>query len=276
MKVFNMRKINLLLATVSLFATMSCFAEDKVVATYNNIKVTDQEVMQQFKEAFKAQPAFQNKKFSELDKKTQETLVKGFISGKLLQEEAKKSGLESSADFQAKLENIKQQLMQQELLDKFIKQQVTESQIDAEYQKFAQEMKDKEEVKASHILLETQDKAKEVKAKLIKGTKFADLAKQFSKDDSSKAMGGALGYFTKGQVLPAIEEKAFVMKIGEVSEPIKTDFGWHILKLEDKRKVKVPTKEEAKNMIVMKLSKQAMEQYLEDLLAKANTKVTLD
>jgi parvulin-like peptidyl-prolyl isomerase len=271
-----MKNIKLLLATVSLCASLSAFAEDRVVATYNDKKVTENEVMEQFKEVFKAQSGFMNKKFSELDKKAQEGLVKGYISAKLLQDEAKKSGIDATPDFQAKMENMKQQLMQQELLDKIMKQKVTDAKIDEDYNKLVQEMKDKEEVKTSHIMVDTEEKAKELKAKLNKGAKFADLAKQFSKDETSKSAGGALGYFTKGQVLPQIEQKAFVMKVGEISEPIKTDFGWHLIKLEDKRKIKVPTKEEAKNMIVVKLSKQVMESYLEDLMTKANTKVNLN
>jgi peptidylprolyl isomerase/peptidyl-prolyl cis-trans isomerase C len=271
-----MKKIKSLLATVSLCATMTCFAEDKVLATYNDKKVTEAEVMTQIKEAFKNQPALQNKKFNELDKKMQTDIVRGYVGGKLLQEEAKKSGFDTTPEFQAKLENVKQQLMQQELLDRQIKQKVTDAQIDEEYKKFADDMKGKDEIKVSHIVVETQEKGKEVKAKLNKGSKFADLAKQYSKDESSKAMGGTLGYFTKGQIVPVIEEKAFAMKVGEISEPIKTDFGWHIIKVEDKRKVKVPSKEEAKNMISVKLSKQVIEAYIEDLINKANTKILIN
>jgi parvulin-like peptidyl-prolyl isomerase len=271
-----MKKIKFLLGTVSFLAIMSSFAEEKVIAKYNNTKVTEAEVVKQFQDALKNQPAFQNKSFNEIDKKTRETLVKGYIGGKLLQEEAKKAGIDATPAFQAKLDNLKQQLMQQELLDKVIKQKVTEAVIEQEYTKITQEMKDKDEIKVSHILAESQEKAKEVKTKLAKGSKFADLAKQYSKDESSKSSGGMLGYFTKGQILPLIEEKAFAMKVGEVSEPIKTDLGWHIIKIEDKRKVKVPTKEEARNMIVVKLSKQAMEEYLEGLLAKAKTELMIN
>ncbi|MDN4526951.1 peptidylprolyl isomerase [Fictibacillus fluitans] len=93
----------------------------------------------------------------------------------------------------------------------------------------------KEEVKASHILVDDKKTADEVKAKLDKGGDFAKLADQYSKDPGSKSKGGELGYFGKGQMVPEFDKVAFKLKPGQVSDPIKTQFGYHIIKVEDKK-----------------------------------------
>ena len=134
-------------------------------------------------------------------------------------------------------------------------------------------MKGKEEVKASHILVDTEEKAKEAKKKLSKGSKFADVVKEFSNDQSTKASGGTLGYFIEGQLVPEFEKKAFSMKVGEISDPVKTQFGWHIIKVEDKRKVKAPSKEEAKQSVVSKLNRDALEKFFDELAKKYDLKM---
>lgn len=96
----------------------------------------------------------------------------------------------------------------------------------------------KVEVRASHILLTDEAKAKEMQEKLAKGEKFEDLAKEFSNDPGSKDKAGDLGYFPKGQMMKAFEDKAFSMKVGEISDIVKTEAGYHLIKLTDKRTLK--------------------------------------
>ncbi|SDN37315.1 foldase protein PrsA [Fictibacillus solisalsi] len=105
---------------------------------------------------------------------------------------------------------------------------------DKEMQKLFND-KYKEEVKASHILVDDKKTADEVKAKLDKGGDFKKLAEQYSKDPGSKTKGGELGYFGKGQMVPEFDKVAFKLKPGQVSDPIKTQFGYHIIKVEDKK-----------------------------------------
>ena len=96
------------------------------------------------------------------------------------------------------------------------------------------QMKSEPEVRARHILVETEDEAKAVLAELKKGADFAELAKAKSKDPGS-ADGGDLGYFTKDQMVPEFSEVAFKLDKGQLSEPVKSQFGWHVIKVEDKR-----------------------------------------
>src|SRR5258705_2132051 len=110
-------------------------------------------------------------------------------------------------------------------------------------------MGNEQEVPARHILVPTEDEAKAILAEVKKGTDFAELAKQKSKDPGAAAEGGDLGYFGKSQMVPEFAEAAFKMKKGEVSDPVKSQFGWHIIKVEDKRTKPVPAFENVKDQI---------------------------
>lgn len=270
-----MKKILTIILSASILSSAAYADEDKIIATYKGGEVKESQIMQQFKSALDMQPVNQGKKFSELDSNLQEALVKGYINVKLLEQEAINQRLEASKEFQEKLNNVKSQLLQQELVERHIKSMLTDKMIDDEYNKLVDSLKGKEEIKVSHILLDAEEKAKEVKKKLSKGAKFSDLAKEFSLDDGSKATGGELGYIMKGQLVPEFEEKALSMKVNEISDPVKTQFGWHIIKVLDKRPAKIPTKEEAKQGINAKLSREVVEKYFTDLANKAEIKLNL-
>ncbi len=127
-----------------------------------------------------------------------------------------------------------------------------------------------EEVDARHVLVESEAKANEVFEKIGKGEDFAALAEQYSNDPGSKADGGKLGYFAKGQMVKEFEVAAFALKKGEVSKPVQSKFGWHIIKVEDRRTKSLPTFEEVKPQIVMSIVQQKGQQTAKDLRGKAN------
>ena len=274
-----MKKIAIALLSATLVSNSAC-AENKsenknVVASYSEGEVTSEQVMEQFKPILDTQPENKDKKFSELDKNVQEMLVKGFINQKLFEKEAEKLGIRDSEDFKKKVKATEAQLLQQELIERKLKTAVTDKLIDAEYNKLAKELKGQKEVKIAHILVDTEEKAKQLKEKLNKGSKFEDLVKEFSKDEGSKATGGELGYVMKGQLVPEFENKAFSMKQNEISDPVKTQFGWHIIKVLDSRDVTIPPKEQALNGIKGKLSRDAIEKYITELADKAKIELKL-
>ncbi len=107
----------------------------------------------------------------------------------------------------------------------------------------------KEEVRARHILVKTEEQAKEIKEKISAGEDFAQLAKEHSTDEMTKESGGDLGFFGKGKMVKEFEEEAFGLGIGEISNPVKTDYGYHIIKVEEKKEAKEATLEEHKDEI---------------------------
>ncbi|OZG32449.1 peptidylprolyl isomerase [Rickettsia endosymbiont of Culicoides newsteadi] len=270
-----MKRISIAFLSASLLASSAFANEDKVVATYKGGEVKESQIMQQFQSSLDNQPSAKGKKFSDLNANIQKMLVHGYIDTKLLEQEAKNSNIESSKEFQAKLNIAKNQMIQQELMERYVKSHVDEKMINAEYDKLVASLEGKEEVKVSHILLATEKEAVNIKNRLNKGEKFAKLAKDLSKDEGSKENGGEIGYITSGQLVPEFENKALSMKVNEISSPVKTQFGWHIIMVLDKRPVQIPSKEEATANITNRLSRDAILKYVADLESKADVKIML-
>jgi peptidyl-prolyl cis-trans isomerase C len=167
--------------------------------------------------------------------------------------EARKMG--DTDDFKRKVAYARTKLLMEQLLQTEAKAAVTEEAMRKVYDDAIGSMKKETEVHARHILVETEDEAKAVLAELKKGADFAELAKAKSKDPGSKD-GGDLGWFTKDQMVPEFSEVAFKLEKGQLSDPVKSQFGWHIIRVEDKREKKPPefeqVKEQLQNYVVRK------------------------
>ena len=124
-------------------------------------------------------------------------------------------------------------------------------------------------MRARHILVESKDKAREIFEKMPHGSDFAQLAKEYSKDPGSKDQGGELGFFTRGQMVPQFEEAAFKLKKGEVSEPFESQFGWHVVRVDDRRQRAAPSFEAVKDRVVAAMIHQKAQQIATDLRGKA-------
>lgn len=161
--------------------------------------------------------------------------------------EAKKIG--DSADFKRKLDIARNKLLMEGLLTAEAKTAVNDEAMKKVYAEATKQMGEEKEVHARHILVEKEDEAKAVLADLKKGGDFAAIAKEKSKDPGSKESGGDLGYFTKDQMVPEFAEVAFKLDKGQLSDPVKTQFGWHVLKVEDKRNRPIPEFDKVKDQI---------------------------
>ena len=178
----------------------------------------------------------------------QEALLTYLIDVTLIAQAAEEQKLADTPGFDRRLAYARQKVLMEALLDKASKDASNEAAMKKIYDESVAQNKPVEEVSARHILVETEDKAKEVLAKVKAGTDFAELAKAESKDPGA-ADGGSLGYFTQDQMVPEFASVAFKLEKGALSDPVKTQFGWHIIKVEDKRNKPVPSYEQVKEQI---------------------------
>lgn len=191
------------------------------------------------------------------------------INREVLMQEAEKSGLASNAEVKNQLEIARQSLLIRALMIDYVKKNpVSDAEVQAEYDKAKAQAGDKE-YHAYHILVEKEDEAKAIILKLKAGAKFEELAKQ-SKDTGSAAKGGDLDWATPATFVPAFSQAMTALQKGQFTEtPVKTEFGYHIIKLDDVRTAKFPTLEEVKPQIVDGLQQQKVQAYQQALVKKA-------
>lgn len=210
--------------------------------------------------------------FSTFDESIRQNVLRGMVSERLIYNEALKEGFDKSAEVQKRLESLKKQLIMQSFMETKAKALVTEDALKKAYAQKTAALKNEEEVHARHILVATEEEAKNLSKELKKGGDFESLAKEKSMDKGSGTQGGDLGWFTKDKMVPEFADAAFKMKKGDVSEPIKTSFGWHVIKVEERRKVKIPSFEEMREELVADVSNDAVQAYVEGLLKKSDIK----
>jgi peptidyl-prolyl cis-trans isomerase C len=191
----------------------------------------------------------------------------------LILQQSAKDGLDKSPEIEEKLRDLKKRL----IVESFLKKKVeVESKVsDEDMKKFYDQNKDKfktgEQIRASHILVKTDKEAKDVLAQLKSGVQFEELAKK-SSVDSSAAKGGDLGWFGKGNMVPAFEKAALALKEGQISEIVKSDFGFHVIKLTGKRPAGIRPFEEVKEQIksaILPSKQQEVFQKIKDELKKS-------
>jgi peptidyl-prolyl cis-trans isomerase C len=181
--------------------------------------------------------------------------------------EAKK--IADQKEFKARLAFMRNKLMMEMLLVQEGKAATSPEALKKAYDDAVKSAGTEQEVRARHILVATEDEAKAVLAEIKKGTDFAELAKQKSKDPGAAAEGGDLGYFSKEQMVPEFAEAAFKLEKGQVSEPVKTQFGWHIIKVEDKRNKPVPEFDKVKDQVETFVQRKAQAEYIAKIRATA-------
>ncbi|WP_293776141.1 peptidylprolyl isomerase [uncultured Oxalicibacterium sp.] len=191
------------------------------------------------------------------------------INREILIQEADKLGLGNNADVKAQMEIARQSILIRALVADYLKKNpVKDAEIKAEYDKFRAQASDKE-YHARHILVETEDEAKAIIAKLKGGAKFEDLAKQ-SKDPGSAANGGDLDWAAPSAFVKPFSDAMVSLKKGQLLEtPVKTQFGYHVIRLDDVRTAKIPTLEEVKPQIAESLQQKKLQAYQQQLRAKA-------
>lgn len=200
-------------------------------------------------------------------------LLDTMIIREIIMQQAQKDGLDKSQEVTDKLEEMKKRIIVEAFLKKKVEAQasITDADLHKFYEQNKEKLKTGDQVRASHILVKSEAEAQDILSQLKKGGNFEQLAAKYS-IDAAKTKGGDLGWFGKGSMIPEFEKVVFAMKEGEISGVVKTQFGYHIIKLTGKRPAGIPPFDEVKEQIRAKLlpeKQQAVFQKLKDELKKS-------
>jgi peptidyl-prolyl cis-trans isomerase C len=202
---------------------------------------------------------------AQMDPATKKENVLSFlIDMKIVAKAAEDKKIENNEDFKKRMAFTRNRLLMDSLLAAEGKAATTDEAMKKVYEDASKQITGEQEVHARHILVETEDEAKAVKAELDKGADFAELAKKKSKDPGASD-GGDLGFFTKDQMVPEFSAVAFALEPGKVSDPVKTQFGWHVIKVEEKRNRKAPEFDQVKAQIETYVTRKAQADYVAKL-----------
>ena len=217
-------------------------APDHVVAKVNGTDITEADVsmaLQDLGDSIQQIPEAQRHEYA----------VTYIIDLRLGAKAARDAKLADDADFKRRLGYQTDRMLFEEYSAAQAKKAVTDESMRALYTETVKNLKPETEIRASHILVETEDQAKDIVKRIKAGEDFAKLATELSKDPGSGQQGGDLGFFTKERMVPEFSAAAFALAPGQVSEPVKSQFGYHVIKLVDKREKPVPTYDEVKDQI---------------------------
>ena len=197
------------------------------------------------------------------------SLLTRAIDSKLVTLEGRRAGFSKDADVKKRLLDVEDQIISEIFLTKTIGSQVTEEALQKIYSETKSEMASGDQIKARHILLDNEEKAVEIIKKLQAGEEFAKLASEYSTGPSA-ASGGDLGWFGEGQMVPEFSKAAFALNPGDiVTKPVKTQFGWHIILVEDRKVSAPPSFDEAKEQLASTMSQKLLKELIETLRTKA-------
>jgi peptidyl-prolyl cis-trans isomerase C len=192
----------------------------------------------------------------------QKLLVDYMIDLKVGAQAAETAKISDAPDFKRKLAYFRDKLLLDEYLEREAKKAATTEAARALYDQTAKAMKPEEEVHARHILVDNEAEAKKLAERIKGGEDFSKVAAEASKDPGSKTEGGDLGWFTKERMVAPFAEAAFKMPVGQVSDPVKTQFGWHVIKVEEKRTKPIPSFEEMREQVDQYLTRKAQQDLI--------------
>jgi peptidyl-prolyl cis-trans isomerase C len=235
---------------------------DKVVARVDGVAITDSDVkvaMEELASSLQQMPEAQRRAYA----------IDYLIDLKLVARAGEKAKLAEGAEFEKRLSQARDRLVMERMLGKEGETATSEAAMRKFYDETVKTLKPDEEVRARHILVEKEEDAKAALERLKKGEDFAKLAGELSKDPGSGKEGGDLGYFTKERMVPEFAEAAFKLEKGGVSDVVKSQFGFHIIKVEDKRLRQPPPFEQVKEQLQRYLAQKAQQDLVLKLRADA-------
>jgi len=235
---------------------------ETVVAIVNGKKITRADVIA----AAKQLPAEYQSQINQVFP----ALIDRQIDLQLISEAGAEQKLLEDPEVKAQIAEITENIIRQAVLDRLLKEKMNDAAIKARYDQFVAALPKQQEVKARHILVDLEEDAKAIIVQLDGGADFSAIAKEKSKDPGSGPKGGDLGYFVAGQMVPEFSAAAFKLEKGQYTKtPVKSQFGWHVIILDDKRDKQPPTLEEARSTIEQILSNEVVTSYVDGLRKSA-------
>jgi peptidyl-prolyl cis-trans isomerase C len=262
-------KLNRLATHASMLALSAALALPLAAAAQNITTVNGKPVPKSRVDALLSQASKQGQpKTPELETQVRDEVV----LREMFMQEAEKRGLSQSAEYKSQMELARQTILIRELFNEFNKKNPTsDAEVQAEYDKFKSQSSGTE-YRARHILVEKEDDAKALITQIKGGASFEELAKKNSKDPGSGQNGGDLDFANPGSYVPEFSQAMVKLKKGEMTDaPVKSQFGFHIIKLEDTREAKFPPLEEVKAQIQQRLGQVKMAKFRDDIKAKSKT-----
>lgn len=198
-------------------------------------------------------------------------LMQFMIENELFAGAGEQEKLDESDTFDKRAAYHRRRALRDAFFDKNVRGAVDDAEAKKVFEENLSKVKPEQEISARHILVDTEDEAKEVQAQLEGGADFAKLAAEKSKDKNAE--GGSLGFFSRGQMLEPFEDAAFALDVGKLSEPVKTSFGWHIIEVQEKRNQKLPSFDDVKDPIISQLVVRKAQSVVGDLRSKAKIEI---
>lgn len=253
------------IAAVGLLMAAPAFSEDKVALKVNGVGIPQSLVDLQVKEATSQgqtdSPELRN------------AIVERMINIELLSQEASKKGLDQQQEFKDQMEMIRKSTLAGAYVQDYFKDHpISEDTLKQEYDNLKSKL-GSSEYRASHILVKTEQEAKDIEAQLKKGAKFEKLAKEKSLD-GSKNNGGDLGWSVPSNYVEPFANAITHLKKGQISEPVQTQFGWHVIKLVDVRNLNVPPFEQVRDNLRQRVQQQSIQKLIADMRKNAKIENT--
>jgi peptidyl-prolyl cis-trans isomerase C len=226
---------------VGLALTLAAPASAKVLARVNGAEITDEDVKIAMEDIGSSLP-------QQIEGPARQAYILDYlIDAKLVAQKAEADKMGEGPEFAKKVAYYRDKVLMEDLLGKIAKDAATDTAIQKTYDDVAKQQKPEEEVRARHILVESEPDAQAALKRVTGGEDFAKVANEMSKDPGSK--GGELGWFTKERMVPEFAEAAFKMQPGQISDPVKSQFGWHIIQLEERRQKQFPSLDQVRDQV---------------------------
>lgn len=247
---------------------------DDVVAEYNNKKLHKREIEDHLKTLLNGQLPNKKKRFDDFDSETKARFIQEMVHQKVLEDTVNNSSIQNTDTFKKQMDAVQKQVKINLYLEHYANGKISDSLVKTEYKNYVKALKDNDDLHIHHILVKSEEEAQHLLEEINSGKiSFADAAKKHSLDTGSKEKGGDIGFISRGQVVPEFEQAAYSLKKDKVSKPVKTQFGFHLIKLIESRPKKIPTFEEMNQHLKSALSMKIKQQHIAELVEKAKVQV---